>query len=1566
MPFAPRGGFSRGGTGEGDGSGLVEFFPGTDLDIPIKQRLEPSDGLRDNVVDYQLDFGAGGAVTIARDGASGTSRVKMSIVRIDAVFVPEVITTFDQVATPALNRRGPTADGNGGYEAELAYTAGVQIDDRLTLTQGNNLLLARISAISHSGTSTTTVTLESLYIVTTGLLEESVNTGDTGLTFVVSGGTDRVESGDIFAVNGKALGRVASLTRKTALSNDDPRWTVVLEAATVSEDLLAGWPVSFIREADLAGAVRDFGTAATTSIDRAQEATVATLDTQSQVDAPVIIDIVQSDATLTSDDGNASITVTLDDAVAEGADGNAWILWTRFGQAAADLRALTSVTPAVAAKVRITAGSDYVDATLNAAAAVGAAGNGWTIAFAVSQAADAITTDASSRTITFAFAAATATIDDLVTMYTTVGSTDVTLAVTSPRTLDDTDIDDTDTFTFAGGLSEIPANSVVIDITQADRTMTELKTALDGLVSSNPNIIAVGDIVGTATEEIGTGTPYEVEFHNGLSTTQPTTDIASDTANGATLPVTLDGDVAGGTAGHDWQMELRFGRPRARFQALEDAPAENAYLTITAGNDFVVVQYEYAAGSAGNGTTLGYKVSSSQAAGTLNMSVDTNLGNFEILAADLSVTITIAQLVTLFGRITFTSVITSSTSDGTGVDTSQTYTFANGVDAIADYRRIRADFTEASLTMAELKTELDSRVESNPDRIAVGDVVGTDTQTIGISSLYTFRFAGGLDEDIPASEDVRFATDLLRIGDELGGLLASGRATITDLEFEGNDDIATFTPPADQDLAIGSSITIHRRSRRLEVASGTMSSAAAQGDGNVRVPPNALMREGDIFYPSVGLPRLISTISDGTVTTLFLARPVSAALSTSATFRVVRDLASRVASGQTASDIVATPAGSTSVEVTNSIDPQLGDIIRIAGNARIVSDLSFAGTLTTPARAARSQSRTYPTADVGFGVGTLQVTFSFKTPGPAGNGWRVRILSTSAVSNTRVEEDAQNRLTTVFIDSDNALNGSQLFNLVAASTASVNAATSGDGGRITAEIDDIFTLTGGADAITGGPDTNSNRVVHWHEPADFTAASGADIEIENPVGFAYDSATASYYVDLYLAETDIDLSASAVDAEVYANLGEDLSDVGLKLEYRTNSNANARISNLGGYLYPIWAGSGGGSKGEKGDLGQKGNTGARGPSGAPPGEKGGTGSTGDKGQKGEPDVLDGTTIRDTENMRRSFLRHTEAEVTGTTAISSSSGSLNDILTATFVGGVVGSQDIDISVAGTAVALASGAISGDDISVTYPDGSTGTLDAVAVAADGSFVIEHYERNVSFPSTTATLVVTVDGQTNTLTAGTATLKRYRPAIGILKASAFVSGETIAPQNRPIEPSWRSITLFSEQRYSVNAEIYNFVAVVPECRVDFLDTDTYDSPQICVQNIGVSYITVSPYDDPNEDEWTLVPGESGVWLWNEQAEHWSRITDLAARTVLESHLNPEAVTTAKIAPDAVTGDKIADDAIGAEHLATDAVGTDAIAADAVTGAKIPDDAIGSEHLATDAVGADAISAGAVGTSE
>ena len=969
----------------GGGGGLAEFFPGTalDADIPIKLPLEPSAELVETVTDYQLDFGAGGAVTIQRDSLSGTSRVKMSIVRIDAMFVPEVITPYDHIATPALNTAGPTADSNGGYEVELVYGSDVQINDRLTLSQGSAVLMARVSAITHDGTTTTTVTLKDLHVITTGLLEEAVTRGDTSRTFLVSGGTDRVEAGDIFIVNGTALGSVISVTRQTPLAEPDPRWTVVLDSATVTEDLPIGMPISFIQQSDLAGAVGDFSTTATTSIDRPRAEEIATLPIQSAINAPVNIDIIQSTATLESDDGGASILFTLNSVVATGADGNDWGLHVRFGQAAAGLLVLSSPIPAAAANVRITAGSDYVDTALTAA--TGAAGNGWTIAFAVSQAADSINTDTPNRRITFNFAAATATIADLITLYTTVGSTDIILGGGSlggsSVTTNGTNIDATDTFTFASGTDEIPAQTVLINVTQTTRTMTELKTVLDGLIFTTPNIISrVGDVVGTATEEIGTNTPYSVDFQDGLSTIQPTTDITSDTADGATLPVTLDGDVAAGTAGHDWQMELRFGRPRARFAVLEDAPAENAYLTITAGNDFVVVQYEHTAGSSGNGATIVYQELSTLAAGRVAFAASADRRQLFIQAPDLSVTITLARLKTSFEGASATSVIASSTSDGTGVDTSLSYTFANGVDAIADYRRVRADFTETSLTMADLKTALDSRVESNPDTIAVGDVVGTDTQTIGGSSPYTFRFAGGLDENIAATEKVRFTTDLLRIGDELRLLVAGLSATITNLTVDGTEVIAAFTPPADQDLTSGSSVVVSRQSYRVEVSSGTIQAAVTVGNTSVVIPTTDVVRAGDLFYPNTGLPGVISTVAHNTgTTTLTLTRGVSAALSTTTTFRVVRDLASRLESGETASDIVATTSstppvlGSTEVEV-EPIPQEL-----VLANLRIT-------------------------------VGNEYVEYGLNVPsavGSAGNGWTLAFAVGQAASQVVVNESTQ-------------------------------------------------------------------------------------------------------------------------------------------------------------------------------------------------------------------------------------------------------------------------------------------------------------------------------------------------------------------------------------------------------------------------------------------------------------------------------------------------------------------------------------------------------------------------------
>ena len=355
------------------------------------------------------------------------------------------------------------------------------------------------------------------------------------------------------------------------------------------------------------------------------------------------------------------------------------------------------------------------------------------------------------------------------------------------------------------------------------------------------------------------------------------------------------------------------------------------------------------------------------------------------------------------------------------------------------------------------------------------------------------------------------------------------------------------------------------------------------------------------------------------------------------------------------------------------------------------------------------------------------------------------------------------------------------------------------------------------------------------------------------------------------------------------------------------------------------------------------------------------------------DIETSQTAQDTDAMRRSFQRHTRNRITGARAITSSSGSLNDILTASFQPNLPGSWDVELTIEGTAADLASGSIPGSDITLTYPDSSTRTLtEPLNIEADGSFSFEYEERNIGFSSAFDTLSVEIHGRTNTLTGTRAVMDRHRPAFGILKSSAFVDGQTIAPQNRPVEPSWRSISLLSEQQYSVDAELYNFISVVPECRVDFLATDGYDSPQICVQNVGASYVTVSPYNDPNEDEWTLVPGESGVWIWVEIGEHWARITDLANDTVLEQHLNAGAVTAAKIAADAVTSAKIPDDAIGAEHIATDAVGSDAIAtgavgtdeiaADAVTGDKIPDDAIDTEHIATDAIRTDHILDGAV----
>lgn len=90
------------------------------------------------------------------------------------------------------------------------------------------------------------------------------------------------------------------------------------------------------------------------------------------------------------------------------------------------------------------------------------------------------------------------------------------------------------------------------------------------------------------------------------------------------------------------------------------------------------------------------------------------------------------------------------------------------------------------------------------------------------------------------------------------------------------------------------------------------------------------------------------------------------------------------------------------------------------------------------------------------------------------------------------------------------------------------------------------------------------------------------------------------------------------------------------------------------------------------------------------------------------------------------------------------------------------------------------------------------------------------------------------------------------------------------------------------------------------------------------------------------------------------------LASSAVSADKLAAASVTNVKLGPDAVTGAKIADGAIGIEHMTSNSVGNSQLTTDAVTKSKIAPGAVGISEILDDAILENHIAAGAVGNSQ
>ena len=335
----------------------------------------PSNALLQKIEEYQIDVGAGAAVTaMPPEGApnNASSDLRLAIVRKFGRYVEGTVTPYNTVVTTAPSTSVPS----GATDIVIPSNADVRVGDRVSLyatgditpdladgADDGDVLSARVRAIAHDDDAgTTTLRLESRRLISYGFLDDSYTTyetpGEIGVSkWLYVGSLDRIidEEGDVlhdaghnyFVVNDVVLGELVSAERVSALDDPQPIFALNIDPISggpgaTSHQYHKGAPAGIVRDLN----IHSGSGTAVLRVDAPQVVPIGTFSYINDVKGP--IDLRQPTATIQSTNGQASLTIVLSTDTAAGTEGDGYEWDLLIGQ---DADAITFTVDTVTIKL---------------------------------------------------------------------------------------------------------------------------------------------------------------------------------------------------------------------------------------------------------------------------------------------------------------------------------------------------------------------------------------------------------------------------------------------------------------------------------------------------------------------------------------------------------------------------------------------------------------------------------------------------------------------------------------------------------------------------------------------------------------------------------------------------------------------------------------------------------------------------------------------------------------------------------------------------------------------------------------------------------------------------------------------------------------------------------------------------------------------------------------------------------------------------------------------------------------------------------------------------------------